>query len=408
MRAVVNTLKGSAAVLDEQAGRGAADTPWRAAAKAVAAAGLADGAVVAPREFALFLPGSIGYAEGAGRAPAEIGCLVVHKGLMLEIPPGLMGAALWSMRPIYANEVFVVLGRRGPLGADPRHMASFYDNLAAAVPATDRAAPGPGARSASVYLGDHTALAMTADGLKLYLDTRDVSLVPHLLLDGIWEGWITSVVKRLVKPGMRVADIGANFGYYATLMGRLVGPEGWVHCFEPSPANFDLLFRNIEINGLRAFSTCYPLALHAEPGRRMLCVWRRHFASASFHSRQETAVAYRDQFDEVEVEVARLDDALSGELRLDFVKIDAEGSEPAILAGARRVLEANRHLQIVMEFAPAFYGGGEKARAVLASLRADGFEIATIETDGRIVEVAPGGEGALVERSWSELYLRRG
>lgn len=405
---MVNPRKWTAALLPGTSEASAAAAPWRAAARAVAAAGPVAGAVIAPRDFAAHFPGCVDYAEGAARAPEEIGCLVVHKGMMPEIAPRLLGAALWSMRPIYANEVFVVLSRRGAPEASPRHMASFYDNLAAAAAPADLSAPARAGRGPAVYLGDHVALTVTADGMKLYVDTRDVSLAPHLLLDGMWEAWITSAVKRVVKPGMRVADIGANFGYYATLMGRLVGPHGFVHCFEPSPSVFDLLSRSMEINGLHAFSKCHRLALHAEPGRRVLRVWRKHFASASFLSQAANAAAYGDELEDVEVETARLDDALGGDLRLDFIKIDAEGSEPAILAGARRVLASNRALQIAMEFAPAFYGGGEQARSILGFLRAEGFAIATIETDGRIAEVAPGAEGELLARPWSELYLRRG
>lgn len=392
-------------------GRALPEEPWRAAAKAIEAAGPIAGAVVGPREFSALIPGCLGYAEASALSFDAIGCLAVHKGLMDEIARELLSAALWAMRPIHANEVFVVYARRGPPLADPNHMVSFYDNLAAAptepgAPPAGAAAEAPSSRMPPVYLGDHMALTTTVDGLKLYVDTRDIALAPHLLLDGIWESWVTGAVKRFVKSGMRVADIGANFGYYSTLMGRIVGPGGWIHCFEPNPPIYDLLFRSMEVNGFHPRSTCRRLALHSIPGRRVLQVWRKHAGGSSFYSRPENAAAYNDELDAVEVEVARLDDVLEADPQLDFIKIDAEGAEPTIFEGARRVLAANRALQIIMEFAPGSQPG--HGEALLSSFRRDGFSIAVIETDQRIVEIPPGNDDLLLKRPLSELYLRRG
>jgi hypothetical protein len=63
-------------------------------------------------------------------------------------------------------------------------------------------------------------------GHKLFVDTRDVSITPHLLLDGLWEPWVTTVIRRIVRPGLRVFDIGADCGYYAVLMADLVCETG--------------------------------------------------------------------------------------------------------------------------------------------------------------------------------------
>jgi hypothetical protein len=45
------------------------------------------------------------------------------------------------------------------------------------------------------------------------------------------------LLERLVHPGMRVVDVGANIGYYLLLFERLVGAFGKVICIEPSPEN---------------------------------------------------------------------------------------------------------------------------------------------------------------------------
>ena len=81
-------------------------------------------------------------------------------------------------------------------------------------------------RNSSIYLGNNIALTKTIYGQKMYVDTRDQSLTPHILLDGDWEGNITKVFLANVKSGMHVVDIGANVGYYSLLAGRKIGKNG--------------------------------------------------------------------------------------------------------------------------------------------------------------------------------------
>src|SRR5262249_27856938 len=47
-----------------------------------------------------------------------------------------------------------------------------------------------------------------------------------------------AVIRRLVKPGSCVVDIGANIGFYTALLADCVGPTGRVYAFEPDETNF--------------------------------------------------------------------------------------------------------------------------------------------------------------------------
>ena len=69
----------------------------------------------------------------------------------------------------------------------------------------------------------------------MYLDTRDVGFAQHIIMDGYWEYWVTQFMIEVVKPGFRVVDIGANFGYYTNLLSDLVGPDGCCLAIEPNP-----------------------------------------------------------------------------------------------------------------------------------------------------------------------------
>ena len=78
----------------------------------------------------------------------------------------------------------------------------------------------------------------------------DTVFTPHLIRDGYWESWFTVAMMRHIKPGMRVADVGANCGYYTLLFGHLVGPTGKVLACEPNPALGPLVEMSARFNGL--------------------------------------------------------------------------------------------------------------------------------------------------------------
>src|SRR5580704_18481859 len=105
-------------------------------------------------------------------------------------------------------------------------------------------------RVQSVYLGDKLILSRILGGPKILLSTEDLGFSCHVMLDGYWEIWLTLFFARLLKPGMTVFDVGANFGYYTVLFGQAVGATGQVVAIEPVPATASVLRRTIALNGL--------------------------------------------------------------------------------------------------------------------------------------------------------------
>jgi len=142
----------------------------------------------------------------------------------------------------------------------------------------------------------------------------------------------TKFIRRCVKPGWTVIDVGANLGYYTLALSKLVGPRGRVYAFEPSTANHKMLRKNIELNGatnVRAFQ----LALGAQQGVVPLT------QSPKGHH-ELTRVTTVSEATEC-VPVTTLDRfASEHDLRLvDFIKMDIEGSELFFLQGAAGLLE---------------------------------------------------------------------
>src|SRR5262249_15982394 len=139
------------------------------------------------------------------------------------------------------------------------------------------------------------------------------------------------LLRRLLRPGLKVVDVGANIGYYALLTARFIGPEGSISCFEPEPDNVGELERNVERNRLGNVRVL-PIAAGEADGE------------VSLHPGINGKVAV-DGSGSLTVPMRRLDSVLSGPVNL--IKIDVEGYEGHVLAGAERLLAAHRPLLFV-------------------------------------------------------------
>lgn len=255
------------------------------------------------------------------------------------------------------------------------------------------------ARRTAVYLDDGLALTTALGGFKMYVDTRDKAIAVHLLTEGRWEPWITRFLQRRVQPGMHVADVGANVGFYSLLFADRVGPAGRVWAFEPDPQNFRLLEWNLAANGFTPRAKPFRLAAFDRRARVRLS---QETVNLGGHSiLPDGSSAEPGAF--LEADAAPLDECIPGPL--DLVKIDAEGSEPFIWDGMRRLRAESPNLEIVMEFDARFIASKRRdPSAFLAQIRGEGFSIARIRADAEL-ETVSGGE--LTQSPLSMLYLRR-
>ncbi|WP_213034895.1 FkbM family methyltransferase [Candidatus Nitrotoga fabula] len=203
-----------------------------------------------------------------------------------------------------------------------------------------------------VYLGGNRALTKTIYGHKIIVDTRDLSLAPHILIDGYWERWITNVFSELILPGMVVLEIGANVGYYSLLAADKIGASGKLICFEANPELSDLIFYNLAINGFGSRSEVVNKAVYSEDTILTFKIYEKFLGGSSLWGNDEQAKNYRDKIKRIQVDGVRLDSHFKPGTRIDFIKIDAEGAEPYILKGASRILSENPHVIIMFEFSP--------------------------------------------------------
>jgi FkbM family methyltransferase len=240
-----------------------------------------------------------------------------------------------------------------------------------------RAAQGQSA-SKSIYLGDHLALTQVLDRFKMYVDTRDIGIAPHLLLGGHWELWITKLFCDLLRPGMTVVDVGANFGYYTLLAAAGVHLEHHIHSIEADPHNFEILNKNVEVNGYQQIVKTYHCA--ALDSRRVVTLrqFRNHFGSNGIFS---------DPADprisgSVQVQGIPLDELI--ETPVDLMKIDAEGSEPLIFDGMQNLIRRSPNIQILMEFAPHMIRPTIDPLQFLQKIRRAGLKVQSVSYEPKL------------------------
>jgi FkbM family methyltransferase len=232
---------------------------------------------------------------------------------------------------------------------------------------------------ANAYLGEGRSLCRVLGRYKMIVDTYDVGLSSHLLLDGYWEMWLTELLTDLVKPGMKVVDVGANLGYFSLLMADLVGPQGQVHAFEPNADLARRMTQSLAINGFEGIATVHEQALADVEADVLLVVPADEPKNAHLLPANHPVSA--DESTESRLLRTRRLDSYSELLDADIVKIDADTSEQAIWHGMAGILQGDRPLTIVLEFARVRYAD---PGAFIDQILSDGFSLAEITLEDGI------------------------
>ena len=133
----------------------------------------------------------------------------------------------------------------------------------------------------------------------------------------------------------RVLDIGAQSGFYSLLLSRLVGPEGMVFAFEPLPANFRILEENVSLNNIQNVTIRPRSRIGAARVISALSFRTRRLPSSRAHlSKATISVRFRSLRYPSMISFARPDSPIQ------FIKMDVEGAETAVLRGAVQTLKS--------------------------------------------------------------------
>jgi FkbM family methyltransferase len=216
------------------------------------------------------------------------------------------------------------------------------------------------------------------NGLLWRLDSESY-LDRDIFVKGRFEGRTTRLVRRLVGEGMRVLDVGANFGYFTTLLAARVGPTGKVWAFEPTEHYGRRIGWHLEANALVDRVEVLPFGLSDRETRMEISIGD---SSATLHPAPEHRSQRAEETKTERILLRRLDD-VAGECGIDgadFVKADIDGHEPQFLEGARGFLERHRPL-MVLEFNQAnLVVAGRDAEGLRAQLEAMGYRLFSEKT----------------------------
>ncbi len=210
-------------------------------------------------------------------------------------------------------------------------------------------------------------------GNKMFLDKWDAL---SLSINGVYNEFDTKLVQDHVNSGDVVIDVGAHIGYFSLLFSNLVGETGHVYSFEPEPKNIKLLKKSITINNIQNIS----LEPHPVSNINESCkLYVGQFTSGGnrIHCPDKMIELYEKE--PINVETLVLDDYFS-KLNLlnkiNFVKMDCEGSELRVLQGMKKILRESKNLKIFIEFdVDALEDAGSDPKELLNLLEKEGFII---------------------------------
>ena len=157
---------------------------------------------------------------------------------------------------------------------------------------------------------------------------EDIRILPeHRYIS--WNPTEYAAFRAAVKRGDVALDVGANVGAYSLALGHWVDASGRVFAFEPSPDIFEALVRHVDLNDLGSVVHPMPEALSD-----------REEAAARFDvsvtSGEGSLVAPGSSAAMTTVAVSTIDRFCNrAGISPDFIKIDVEGWELAVLRGAR-------------------------------------------------------------------------
>lgn len=193
------------------------------------------------------------------------------------------------------------------------------------------------------------SIVCTIEGIKyeLWLDEMIDSAIYYTRC---YEPLAVAFSKKYVKKGMVALDVGANMGFYALHLAKLVGRGGKVIAFEPTAWGFSRLKRNVQLNDFSniicekiALSDCHQCKQPARFRSSFCLVGTPHVEN--FDEMQAVANIEED------MDFMSLDEyvRINKIGRIDFMKIDVDGYEYKVICGARESLGRFKPT-IVIEF----------------------------------------------------------
>jgi FkbM family methyltransferase len=183
----------------------------------------------------------------------------------------------------------------------------------------------------------------------------------HFISPGLCEFDEMCFVAHFLRPGDLFADVGANVGAYTVLASGVAGAKT-VAC-EPSPSTFGYLALNVRLNDLSEKVTALNVALGSKEGTLRLT---ENLGTENHVCREGTGS------DGVDIKATTLDMVFADSTPA-LIKMDVEGFETEVFAGANRTLAQPALQAMIVERGAVASRYGYNEDALHERIRASSF-----------------------------------
>jgi FkbM family methyltransferase len=138
-----------------------------------------------------------------------------------------------------------------------------------------------------------------------------------------------------------VYDIGAHVGMYTIFFAKSAGSNGKVYTFEPNPDNYSKIIDNTNINGLKNVNIIKS-AIGKNHLKSQLIVRHGDSGTGTLEKTIQEQIINEKNYKAIEIDVDSIDNLINNNNILhkpDFVKIDVEGLELAVLEGMEKTIQ---------------------------------------------------------------------
>jgi len=190
-----------------------------------------------------------------------------------------------------------------------------------------------------------TSINIIYNGIKLNLYTD--SKLSDILMFKQFEFEEQSFVKYYLKKGGIFVDIGSNIGLFSLIASKIVGKNGRVYSFEPTPETFIRFKQNIKLNNIRNICP-YNLAVSNKSGMRDFLV--SHDGYDAWNSFGKPSAG--EEIEKIKVNTITFDEFMNQNNigKIDLIKIDVEGWELNVLNGGQNYFNKSNSAAILIEF----------------------------------------------------------
>lgn len=213
-------------------------------------------------------------------------------------------------------------------------------------------------------------------------DIADV-IQRHIYFQGYFEYWESVYIRRALQEGGTFVDVGANIGWYTLLAAARVGPRGRVFAFEPSPATYSKLVRNVSVNDFDHICTQNVGLGEDDCDMSLFALDAGNSGANTLHASPGARVVDT-------VAIRRAENLLQSlDVReIDFCKIDVEGAELSVLHGLGEYIRDGHIRQLMIEInGESLTRAGTQPGELIEFLRSSGYHLNDIRSGREIRDV---------------------